>query len=52
MLAICLLSGPIHFGIIHIAFGLAKSLSPLVVATQLWIPFTALFAVEDAGARP
>lgn len=49
MLAICLLSGPIHFGVIYIAFGLAKSLSPLVVATQLWIPFTALFAWKMLG---
>lgn len=47
--AICLLSGPIHFGVIYIAFGLAKSLSPLVVATQLWIPFTALFAWKMLG---
>jgi len=49
MLAICLLSGPIHFGLIYIAFGMAKSLSPLVVATQLWIPFTALFAWRMLG---
>jgi O-acetylserine/cysteine efflux transporter len=49
LLAICLLSGPIHFGIIYVAFGLAKSLSPLVVATQLWIPFTALFAWRMLG---
>ena len=32
-----------------VAFGLAKSLSPLVVATQLWIPFTALFAWKMLG---
>jgi O-acetylserine/cysteine efflux transporter len=49
LLAICLLSGPIHFGIIYAAFGMAKSLSPLVVATQLWIPFTALFAWRMLG---
>ncbi len=49
LLVICLLSGPIHFGIIYIAFGMAKSLSPLVVATQLWIPFTALFAWRMLG---
>jgi O-acetylserine/cysteine efflux transporter len=49
LLAICLLSGPIHFGIIYVAFGMAKSLSPLVVATQLWIPFTALFAWKMLG---
>ena len=49
LVAICLLSGPIHFGLIYIAFGMAKSLSPLVVATQLWIPFTALFAWKMLG---
>ena len=49
MLAICLLSGPIHFGLIYVAFGMAKSLSPLVVASQLWIPFTALMAWRLLG---
>ncbi|CAN5143850.1 EamA family transporter [soil metagenome] len=51
LVAICLLSGPIHFGLIYIAFGMARSLSPLVVATQLWIPFTALFAWRMLGER-
>jgi O-acetylserine/cysteine efflux transporter len=49
LLAICLLSGPIHFGLIYVAFGMAKSLSPLVVATQLWIPLTALFSWRMLG---
>ncbi|MDG2527430.1 DMT family transporter [Caulobacter endophyticus] len=49
LLTIVLLSGPIHFALIYIAFGMAKSLSPLVVATQLWIPFTALFAWRMLG---
>jgi len=49
MLAICLLSGPIHFGLIYVAFGMARSLSPLVVASQLWIPFTALLAWRLLG---
>ncbi|PVM84155.1 EamA family transporter [Caulobacter radicis] len=49
LLTIVLLSGPIHFALIYIAFGTAKSLSPLVVATQLWIPFTALFAWRMLG---
>lgn len=49
MLAICLLSGPIHFGFIYVAFGMARSLSPLVVASQLWIPFTALLAWRLLG---
>ena len=49
LLAICLLSGPLHFGLVYTAFGMAKSLSPLVVASQLWIPFTALFAWKMLG---
>jgi O-acetylserine/cysteine efflux transporter len=49
MLAICLLSGPLHFGLIYVAFGMSKSLSPLVVASQLWIPFTAIFAWRMLG---
>ena len=49
LLAIVLLSGPIHFALLYVAFGMARSLSPLVVATQLWIPFTALFAWRMLG---
>lgn len=49
LLAIVLLTGPIHFGIIYIAFSMADALSPLVVASQLWIPFTALFAWRVLG---
>ena len=49
LVAIILLSGPIHFGLIYTAFGMAKSLSPLVVASQLWIPFTAIVAWRMLG---
>ena len=49
VLAIVLLTGPIHFGIIYVAFSMAKALSPLVVASQLWIPFTAIFAWRMLG---
>lgn len=49
LVAIILLSGPIHFGLIYTAFGMAKSLSPLVVASQLWIPFTAIAAWRMLG---
>jgi len=49
LLAIVLLTGPIHFGVIYVAFSMAGALSPLVVASQLWIPFTALFAWRMLG---
>ncbi len=37
-----LVAGPIHFGLVYIAFGMVDNLSPIVVALQLWIPLTAL----------
>jgi O-acetylserine/cysteine efflux transporter len=49
LLTIVLLTGPIHFGIIYLAFSMADALSPLVVASQLWIPFTAIFAWRMLG---
>ena len=49
LLIIMLLTGPIHFGVIYIAFSMADALSPLVVASQLWIPFTAIFAWRMLG---
>lgn len=49
LLAIVLLTGPIHFGVIYLAFSMADALSPLVVASQLWIPFTAIFAWRMLG---
>lgn len=49
LLVIMLLTGPIHFGVIYVAFSMADALSPLVVASQLWIPFTALFAWRMLG---
>jgi len=47
--AIVLLTGPIHFGLVYVGFGMGQSLSPLVVASQLWIPFTALVAWRLLG---
>lgn len=49
ILMIVMLTGPVHFGIIYVAFSMAKALSPLVVASQLWIPFTAIFAWRMLG---
>lgn len=43
--------GPLHYGLIYLAFWLAEDVSPVSVATQLWIPFTALFAFLLLGER-
>jgi O-acetylserine/cysteine efflux transporter len=41
---IVVLGGPLHYGLVYLAFWLAQDVSPVSVATQMWIPFTALFA--------
>ncbi|NBB15849.1 EamA family transporter [Caulobacter sp. SLTY] len=44
MLPLVLLAGPLHFGLVYVAFAMVHNLSPIVVALQLWIPMTALMA--------
>lgn len=44
LLIIVLVGGPLHYGLIYLAFWLAQDVSPVSVAAQLWVPFTALFA--------
>ncbi len=44
LLIIVGIGGPVHYGLIYLAFWLARDVSPVSVAAQLWIPFTALFA--------
>lgn len=51
LLIIVGVGGPIHYGLIYLAFWLANDVSPVSVATQLWIPFTALFAFLLLGER-
>ncbi|WP_395651696.1 DMT family transporter [Brevundimonas sp.] len=48
---IVVLGGPIHYGLIYLAFWLAQDVSPVSVAAQMWIPFTALFAFILLGER-
>lgn len=48
---IVVLGGPIHYGLIYLAFWLAQDVSPVSVAAQLWIPFTALFAFLLLGEK-
>ena len=51
MLLIAVLGGPIHYGLIYFAFSLAQDVSPVSVATQMWIPFTTLFAFLLLGEK-
>lgn len=51
LLIIVVLGGPVHYGLIYLAFWLARDVSPVAVAAQLWIPFTALFAFLLLGER-
>lgn len=51
LLIIVFVGGPIHYGLIYLAFWLASDVTPVSVATQLWIPLTALFAFLLLGER-
>ncbi|MFC0634577.1 DMT family transporter [Brevundimonas balnearis] len=51
LLVIVGLGGPLHYGLIYLAFWLARDVSPVSVAAQLWIPFTSLFAFLMLGER-
>ena len=51
LVLIVVIGGPIHYGLIYVAFWLANDVSPVSVAAQLWIPFTALFAFLLLGER-
>lgn len=51
LLLIVLVGGPIHYGLLYLAFWLAHDVSPVTVATQMWVPFTALFAFLMLGER-
>lgn len=48
---IVVMGGPIHYGLIYLAFWLAQDVSPVAVATQMWIPLTALFAFLLLGEK-
>ncbi len=55
LLIIVGVGGPLHYGLIYLAFWLAQDVSPVSVAAQLWVPFTALFAfllLRERLSRP
>ena len=52
---IVLIGGPLHYGLIYLAFWMGDDVSTISVAAQLWIPFTALFAfllLRERLSRP
>lgn len=53
MLAVCVLTGPLHFGLQYFGIKIAHDFSPMVIAMQLWIPasvaFAAIFLKEQAA---
>lgn len=51
LLIIAGVGGPLHYGLIYLAFALAEDVSTVSVAAQLWIPFTTLFAFLLLGER-
>ena len=51
LLLIVFLGGPCHYGLLYLGFSLAQDVSPASVASQLWIPVTALFAFLLLGER-
>ncbi len=51
MLIVAALSGPIHFGLIYVAYAMADDITPLIVAIQLWVPISALLATMMLGER-
>lgn len=51
LLLIAFLGGIVHYGLIYYAFSLAQDVSPVSVATQMWIPFTTLFAFLLLGEK-
>lgn len=51
LLIIAGVGGPLHYGLIYLAFFLAHDVSAVSVAAQMWIPFTALFAFLLLGEK-
>ncbi len=44
MLAVALLTGPLHFGLQFVGLHMAHDLAPMIIAMQLWIPATVVLA--------
>jgi O-acetylserine/cysteine efflux transporter len=44
MLAVALLTGPLHFGMQFVGLDMAHDLAPMIIAMQMWIPATIILA--------
>ncbi|MES1203481.1 MAG: EamA family transporter, partial [Pseudomonadota bacterium] len=44
VLPMVVLMGPVHFGLLYLGLSLAHDVGPMVIAMQLWAPFSVLFA--------
>lgn len=44
LVGIALLSGPLHFAFVYAGFALAEDVTPVVIAAQLWVPFSVALA--------
>lgn len=51
LLLIAALSGPVHFAFVYAGFAAAEDVTPVVIAAQLWIPFSVGLAALFLGER-
>lgn len=51
LMLVAVVGGPLHYGLLYFAYWLAQDVSPVTVATQLWIPATSVFAFLILGER-
>lgn len=51
LLLIATLSGPVHFAFVYAGFAAADDVTPVVIAAQLWIPFSVALAAMFLGER-
>lgn len=48
---VAVLTGPLHFGVQYAGLAAAHDLTPMIIAMQLWIPASVLFAALLLGER-
>jgi O-acetylserine/cysteine efflux transporter len=51
MLAVAVLTGPLHFGMQFVGLHMATDLAPMIIAMQMWIPATIILAAIFLNER-